>query len=58
MRRQVLQTVLYYVLGIWGFASLLMSCTSVAGVVSFGLCILAGRWLNKKGLLPESEEED
>ena len=26
-------------------------------LASFGLCFLVGRWLNRKGLLPDVEEE-
>lgn len=72
MKKEALKWTLLYLLGLWGIASIIVCAgedlpglqmsdglffgTKLAGITSLLLCFRAGRWLNKKGLLPEIEE--
>lgn len=74
MKKKIIQYALFYAVGIWGIISIIilageeapghpMSLTEflglkLTGMASFILCVLAGRWLNKRGLFPEIKEED
>lgn len=74
MKRKIIQYAIFYALGFWGIFSIIflageeipgqpMSLTrffilKTAGMASLILCFITGRWLNKKGLLPEIKEED
>lgn len=60
-----MKKIILAVLIIWGFVSFLIcvsedesnfvSCLlwKLAGLLSFGACILTGAWLDKKGYLPK-----
>ena len=74
MKKKTLQYILFYLVGIWGFASILICAgedipgqpmsdamfygSKLLGILSFWLCCRTGRWLNKKGLLPEIKEDE
>ncbi len=72
-RKRIIQNVLLQLLAIWGIASILVCAeedipgqpmgdalffdSKTIGIVSFGLCLLTGRYLKGKGLLPDVEKE-
>lgn len=74
MKKATRQTLRLHLLFVWGLSSILVCGgddlpglpmsdamfygTKIAGTASLWLCCYAGRWLNKKGLLPEIKEED
>jgi hypothetical protein len=74
MKKKTLQYILFYLVGIWGFASIIICAgedipgkpmsdamfygSKLFGILSFWLCYRTGRWLDKKGLFPKFKEED
>lgn len=74
MKAKIKQNVPMYLLGAWGFISLCVLAgedvpgqqmsdlkffgSKLAAMVSLWLCCRTGRWLNKKGLLPEIKEDE
>lgn len=74
MKAKIKQNVLMYLLGAWGFISFCVLAgedvpgqqmsdlkffgSKLAAMVSLWLCCRTGRWLNKKGLLPEIKEDE
>lgn len=74
MKKKTLQYILFYLVGIWGFASIIICAgedipgkpmsdamfygSKLFGILSFWLCYRTGCWLDKKGLLPKIKEED
>jgi hypothetical protein len=74
MRSYPMKWVYMTVIVFWGILSFILMCgedtpdnpmtmleffeLKVLAVVSFGLCLLTARWLDRKGLLPDMKEED
>lgn len=73
-RKRIIQNALLQLLGIWGIASIvvcggedipgqpmsdaLFFGSKTIGIISFGLCCLTGRYLNRRGWLPKIKEEE
>lgn len=74
MKTKILQNTLMGLILVWGFLSFLVLCgedipgqpmsnlqffgSKGLAFASLGLCYLAGRKLNRMGLLPDMEEDD
>ena len=57
MKAKIKQNVLMYLLG-QQMSDLKFFGSKLAAMVSLWLCCRTGRWLNKKGLLPEIKEDE
>lgn len=71
MKDKTKQNIRMNLLFVWGFISFLILADpgqpmsdleffglKLAAMASLWLCYRTGRWLNKKGLLPKTKEED
>lgn len=74
MKTKIAKEAILQALGIWGILSIIVLAgedipgepmsdakfygTKIAAIVSFALCLLTGRYLNRKGMLPDVKEEE
>lgn len=74
MKKETLRRILLCLIGVWGFASIIICAvedipgqpmsdemfygSKFIGILSFLLCCLTGRWLDRKGMLTKTRKEE